>query len=176
VRWVGSFLLPASSPLPLSDGTLGGALIGVAPHLLLFPVVAALPAPSWARAAGWGWLVIDMTSDILAVNGVPPTIYLPLRYGGHVSAALWIAASSWSARGALRPVGLLTAIDLGANSFLAPFVSFVALLPSGVLLPAWLVLVGRRLDEGEAPTSQTASAGADSSKRTVTSDVGPHQP
>jgi hypothetical protein len=70
----------------------------------------------------------------------------------------------------------MTAVDLGAYSFLAPFVSFAQLLPSGVLLPAWVVLVGRRLDEREASTSQTASAGADSSERTVTPDVGPDEP
>jgi hypothetical protein len=106
VRWVGSFLLPANPPLALRDGTLGGALLGVAPHLLLFPIVAALAAPSWGRAAGWGWLVIDMTSAILALNGVPQAIYLPLRYGGHVSAALWIAAAHRRAQpGASRPAG-----------------------------------------------------------------------
>jgi hypothetical protein len=145
MRWFGSFLLGARSPIPIRDGTLGGAILGVAPHLLLFPIVAALPAPTWGRAAGWGWLAIDMTSDILALNGVPETVYLPLRYGGHVSAAVWIVSASWSAAGALRPVGLLAALDLGGYSFLAPFVSFVALLPAGVLLPVWFVLVGRCL-------------------------------
>jgi hypothetical protein len=147
VRWFGSFLVAGRSPIPIGDGSLAGALLGVAPHLLLFPVVAALPAPIWGRAAGWGWLVIDMTSDILALNGVPPTLFLPLRYGGHVSAAVWLTAASWPATGSLRPVGLLAALDLGGYSFLAPFVSFVALLPAGVLLPAWFVLVGRRLAE-----------------------------
>ena len=28
-------------------------LIAVAAHLLIFPVVAALKAPQWAKAAGW---------------------------------------------------------------------------------------------------------------------------
>jgi hypothetical protein len=37
-------------------------LLGVAPHLLLFPVVAALPAPRWAKAAGYGWLAIDIST------------------------------------------------------------------------------------------------------------------
>ncbi len=46
------------------------ALLGVAEHLLLFPVVAALPAPRWARAAGYGWLVIDMATEIMQLNGV----------------------------------------------------------------------------------------------------------
>src|SRR6266567_220686 len=48
-------------------------LLAVAPHLLLFPVVAALPAPRWAKAAGYGWLVIDISTDIMGLNGVPQT-------------------------------------------------------------------------------------------------------
>ena len=32
IRWFGSFLLAARSPIPIGDGTLGGA-----PHLLLCP-------------------------------------------------------------------------------------------------------------------------------------------
>jgi hypothetical protein len=85
------------------------ALLGVAEHLLLFPVVAALPAPRWARAAGYGWLVIDMATDIMQLNGSDKSIYLSLRYGGHISAALWIASASWQAKGAMRLVGWLFA-------------------------------------------------------------------
>jgi hypothetical protein len=62
------------------------AVLGIAPHLLLFPVAAALPAPSWGRAAGYGWLVIDMATDIMQLGGVDQTTYLGLRYGGHISA------------------------------------------------------------------------------------------
>jgi hypothetical protein len=107
------------------------ALLGVAPHLLLFPIVATLPAPRWARAAGYGWLVVDITTDIMALNGVPITIYLAMRYGGHVSAALWFASASWQAKGATHVVGLLLALDLGGYSFVAPFdpTHFVGLLP-----------------------------------------------
>src|SRR5437660_8314006 len=74
--------LPADSPIVAQ---LNGGLLPVAAHLLLFPVVAALPAPPWARAAGYGWLVIDIATDIMALNGVASTIYLPMKYGGHVS-------------------------------------------------------------------------------------------
>jgi len=127
------------------------ALLGVAEHLLLFPVIAALPAPRWAKPAGYGWLVIDMATEIMQLNGVAKLIYLSLRYGGHISAAIWIASASWQARGALRIVGWLTALDLFIYSFVAfiPF-SFVVLLPSLILLPAWFALVGRLLArEGE---------------------------
>jgi hypothetical protein len=146
IRFV--FFIPALAKLPIApqDGTLPGAILAIAEHMVLFPVVAALPAPQWAKAAGYGWLVTDMSTDIMALNGVPNTIFLSLRYGGHISAALWMISASWFARGATRIVGWLTALDLGSYSFLAAYgVNFVALIPSGILLPLWCAMVGRHL-------------------------------
>jgi hypothetical protein len=56
---------PGSSPA-LSELN---AVLGMAPHLLLFPVVAALPAPRWAKAAGYGWLVIDVMAYLSGAAG-----------------------------------------------------------------------------------------------------------
>jgi len=144
--------LPSFYVLPQSSGSLIvrelSALLGIAPHLLLFVVIAALPAPVWAKSAGYGWLVIDMATDIMALNGVADTTFLPMHYGGHIAAALWIVTASWEAKGATRVVGLLLALDLGTYSFIAPVVSFVALLPSIVLLPAWFILVARHIGHG----------------------------
>ena len=123
---------------------LNAGLLPIAAHLLLFPLVAALPAPQWAKAAGYGWLVIDMASDIMALNSVPNTTYLPMRYGGHVAAALWIATASWQASGAMRIVGLLLAFNLGGYS-LIPHASYLLLIPTGFLLPIWFALAGRHL-------------------------------
>ena len=134
--------LPANSVI-LAE--LNGGLLPTAAHLILFPIVAALPAPFWAKAAGFGWLVIDITTDIMALNGIADTIYLPMRYGGHVSAALWIATASWQATGATRIVGLLLAFDLGIYSFI-PNGPTVILFPSGILLPVWFWLVARLLN------------------------------
>lgn len=116
-------------------------MLAIAPHILLYPVVASLPAPSWARAAGYGWLVIDISQDIMALHGVPASIYLPLRYGGHVAAALWMATSSSRANASTKVVGLLLALDLGGFSFVRGG-SFLLLSPSYILLPLWFVLVG----------------------------------
>ena len=152
--------LPSFYFLPQSGGSLVArelsALLGIAPHLLIFAVIAALPAPVWAKSAGYGWLAIDMTTDIMALNGVADATFLPMRYGGHIAAALWIATASWQARGATRGVGLLLALDLGAYSFIAPFVSFVALLPSIVLLPAWFILVARSIGRGAEDREEAA--------------------
>jgi hypothetical protein len=126
------------------------ALLAVAEHLLVFPVVAALPAPRWAKAAGYGWLVIDMATDIMQLNGTPRTTYLAMRYGGHIAAALWIASASWQVQGVMRAIGVLVALDLALYSFIAflPF-TFVILIPSLVLLPLWFCLAGRLLGRGE---------------------------
>lgn len=127
------------------------ALLAVAEHLLVFPVIDALPAPRWARYAGYGWLVIDIATDIMQLNGTPAMTYLPMRYGGHVSAALWIASSALQTRGAMRVSGLLLAFDLALYSFIAFIpLTFIALLPSLVLLPLWFVLIGRLLSRSHA--------------------------
>lgn len=128
------------------DGTISGALLGNAEHLVLFPVVAALPAPNWARGAGYGWLVVDMATDILALQGVPAAIFLPLRYGGHISSALWVGVASWQAKRAIAVIGLLYALDLLLYSY-TPHGTFFILLPSALLLPLWLILVGRYLSK-----------------------------
>lgn len=137
------------------------AIIGVAEHLLVFPVVAALRAPNWARHAGYGWLVIDMATDIMQLNGVATPVYLGLRYGGHISAALWVASASWQEKGVLRPVGLFVALDLALYSFIAPLFpfSFVVLIPSLALLPLWFVLAGRRIAHGTGDAPRFAGGG-----------------
>lgn len=137
------------------------ALLAVAEHLLVFPVVAALPAPRWAKAAGYGWLVIDMATDIMQLNGTPKTTYLAMRYGGHISAALWITSASWQVKGAMRVIGVLVALDLTIYSFIAflPF-TFVILIPSLVLLPLWLWLAGRLIARGEEHLLRQAEVGS----------------
>ncbi len=142
------------------------ALLGVTEHLLLFPVVAALPAPRWARSAGYGWLVIDMATDIMQLNSVTRLTYLTLRYGGHIAAALWIASASWETRGAMRIVGLLVALDLVLYSFIAYIpLTFIVLLPSLILLPLWFVFVGRLLAH---PIIQQQEQALDGEKQTAT--------
>ena len=123
------------------------AVLAIAQHLVVFPVVARLPAPGWTQLAGYAWLVIDMLTDLLQLGGAPKSLYLVIRLIINLAAALWIATSSWQAKGKLRGIGVFVAIDFGAYSLLAGFFpwAFVIVLPSLVLLPAWFFLVGRRL-------------------------------
>jgi hypothetical protein len=161
-----SFFVPDIRDATAANSPLLGelnALLGIAPHLLLFAVVAALPAPEWARAAGYGWLVVDIATDIMDLNGVPYSIYITLKYGGHISAALWIAVVSWRTSGAMRIVGLLLALDLFSFSFIASFTQFLPLLPALVLLPLWFALGGRLLGqvaEYPPPTLDSRATGS----------------
>ena len=128
------------------------ALLAIAQHLVVFPVVAAMPAPRWARAAGFLWLVVDMGTDLLQLGGAPKSLYLVLRLGINLVAALWIASASVRARGGVRTIGVFVAIDFACYSFVALLspLAFVVTLPSLVLLPVWFVLVGHLLGHASA--------------------------
>jgi len=123
------------------------AVLAVAQHLVVFPVVAALPAPRWARAAAYTWLVIDMGTDLAQLAGASKSVYLVIRLAVNVLAALWFAAASWRARGAARGIGIFVALDTAAYSGVGLFFAwaFVVTLPSLILLPVWFALMGRRL-------------------------------
>ena len=138
-------VVPAAGPHPPLALLLALNLTAVAFHLALFPVIARLPAPDWGKAAGYGYLVIDIASSIMSVNGVLSTTAMPLRLGGHIAAATWVAAAAWQARGLTRVVGLGLAVALAAYSFAAPWVSFAAFMPAVLLMIAWLFLTVRRL-------------------------------
>lgn len=163
IRFIFFFLpylhfVPASIANLLQDGTVTGALFANAEHLVLFPIVAALPAPKWARSAGYGWLVLDMATDIMALQGVSPAIFLALRYGGHISSALWVAAASWQSKGAIRVVGILYALNLALFSYI-PHGSFFILIPTAFLFPLWLVLVARFLKRATTQTLASMESG-----------------
>ncbi len=141
-----TYFIPSIRDVTTSSSVIGAealALLAVAEHLILFPVVAALPTPPWARAIGYGWLVLDIATDIMQLNGAVKLTYLSLRYGANIAAALWIVSASWQGKGAMRVIGIIVALDLVLYSFIAfiPF-TFLVLVPSLVLLPLWFWLVG----------------------------------
>jgi hypothetical protein len=131
---------------------IGLAVLAVAQHLVVFPVVAALGAPVWAKIAAYTWLIIDTATDLMQLLDTPKSLYLPIRLAVNVLAALWIAAASWRMKGARRIIGLFVAVDTALYSALAPFspVAFVVTLPSLMLLPVWFWLVGRLLASEQA--------------------------
>lgn len=130
----------------LADGTPLGALLAAIPHVLLLCwVLPAWPATILARLGGLWWLVLDLCSSLLAGSGAQPTMFLGVRFIGHLGAAAWLIGGSWPRGGALRWVGLVTGLWLAAYTVVSPWVPPVALAPTAPLLIAWCVLVGRDL-------------------------------
>ena len=149
---VGILTAIGTQPVAGSAAFYFSAVALIAFHLALFPVVGALAAPAWAKAAAYGWLVVDNALSTAALNpdvaNAPATMALVsgIRYGIHISAALWIASAARAAPGPrLRWVGFATAAALGGYSFVYPWAPMAAFLPALVLLPTWLVLMGLSL-------------------------------
>ena len=117
-------------------------IVAVAFHVVLFPVVSILPSTDWARAAGYGWLTLDIAANIMQLNGVDEHITSALRYGAHIPAIIWIITSSLKCNRPIQIVGLLQALVMGSYSFLAPWVPMWYLYPAMILLIIWLILLG----------------------------------
>lgn len=120
-------------------------VIGAAAHLVLLPVVAAMPAPEWARAAGYGWLVIDTMITIASINGLDPNLAGALRLGGHASSALWMARAAHNSKGAVRAIGWPLAAALMIHAVGAQWLPAWVSLPPFVTIPIWLTCIGRSL-------------------------------
>ncbi len=145
-----TYFVPTIRDVTMTSSLVGAvmlAVLAVTQHLVVFPVVGALPAPRWARLAGYTWLVVDMGTDLLQLGGAPKSLYLMLRLGINLVAALWIASASLRAHGVMRSLGVFVAVDFACYSFVALLspLAFVVALPSLILLPLWFVLAGRRL-------------------------------
>jgi hypothetical protein len=134
--------LATAAPIAVALGVLA-----IAQHLVVFPVVAVLPAPRWARVAAYVWLIFDLGSDLLQLGGMSKSVYLVIRLAVNVLVALWIASASLRASGATQGIGLFVALDTVAYACVGLFVSwgFVVTLPTLILLPVWFALVGRSL-------------------------------
>ena len=132
---------------------------GVFFHLAMLLVIARLAAPEWARAAGYGWITLDVLTGILAINGLPYDLTWQVRMGGHVLAGVWLVVSSARApRRSIRVVGVLTGIDLAGYSLVGDVLPLPFIYPSSLLLVAWLVLlaVHARALAVPPPTGQPA--------------------
>jgi hypothetical protein len=160
-----TYFVPSVRDATLSTAAgiaVGLAVLAVAQHLVVFPVVTALPAPQWAHVAGYTWLIVDMGTDLLQLGGASKSVYLVLRLAINLVAALWIATASWQSRGAMRWIGVFVAFDFACYSLVALLspLAFLVTLPSLVLLPVWFVLVGRLLARTPASGGTRRAEGA----------------
>lgn len=114
-------------------------------RLLLIPAVFFLPSPSWAKMAGWLWILFDSALNIGVINGMDAALALQLRLGIHLAFGVWATAAAWVATGGLRWWGLATGIITAGYSFVAPWVSEIILISTLFLLIVFIILIGRYL-------------------------------
>ena len=63
-----------------------GEYLGVFFHLSILFLVSRLEAAPWAKAAGYGWVALDVLAGILMINEVAYDTAWAVRLGGHVLA------------------------------------------------------------------------------------------
>lgn len=114
---------------------------GILFHLAIFLLVPRLEAPEWAKAAGYGWLVLDVMTGVLTLNGVPHEIYDFVRLGGHIFGGTWIAVASLSGSRAVQVVGVFTGLYLAGFTFVSPFFPLTALSATAPLTLVWLAII-----------------------------------
>ena len=111
---------------------------GILFHLALFLLVPKLDAPEWARAAGYGWLLLDVTSGVMTMGNVAHDVAYFERYGGHIFAGIWIVTVSLPGTAPVKITGVLAGALLFLYSFVARFVPPVALSATSPLILIWL--------------------------------------
>ena len=114
---------------------------GIAFHLAMFMLVAKLDAPDWAKAAGYGWLFLDVTTGIMTLNHVPYSTAIYVRLGGHIFSGIWLIVASLSGSRALQIVGVISGVWLMGYSFVSPFYPMKVLGPQSMLVLVWLAIV-----------------------------------
>ncbi len=159
------FYAPVLIASVLREATWGRNYPGILFHLALFLMVSRLAAPDWARAAGYGWLVLDVMAGVLTLDGLPYAIYEHIRLGGHVFGGIWIATASLSGSRAVRIVGVVTGLYLSGFSFLSPFLSPRALGPAGFLLLIWLAIIAWQNGSARTATASNGLTGSSARRR-----------
>jgi hypothetical protein len=110
---------PVVASFRLAPDSRWAEYLGIFFHLAIFFLVTKLPTPEWARTAGYGWLLLDVTAGALIINHVPRAVADYVRLGGHIFAGIWIAMASLQG----SPAAMLTGLPAGAFLFGYTFVS-----------------------------------------------------
>lgn len=128
---------------------LAGEYAGTAFHLLLLPIIGALPTAPVGQAVGVAWVACDVVAGIGLIwtaaqhPDVGTAIFTAVRMAGHLFAAIWIALASV----ALGPLGLIVGIALAfgfaAYTLAAGRLPEKVLAVPGVLMIVWLLLIAR---------------------------------
>ncbi|MEV4805319.1 hypothetical protein AB0K18_35430 [Nonomuraea sp. NPDC049421] len=138
-----------------------GEYLGVFFHLSILFLVSRLEAAAWAKAAGYGWVVLDVLTGILMINGVDHDTAWAVRLGGHVLAGVWIVASSLVSHSwPVRVVGVVTGVWLAGYSFVGTQLAEEYLRPAGIMILVWFALLAifHRDSPGRPAASAVAAA------------------
>ncbi|MGX6607929.1 hypothetical protein ACWKSP_38260 [Micromonosporaceae bacterium Da 78-11] len=120
----------------ISDAT------GILFHLAVLFLVSRLPGPVWAKAAGFGWLTLDVASGAMSLNDVPHDIAFPVRLGGHILAGVWVITVALLASSpSVRIVGVIVGLWLALYTFVGSVLPEILLAPAGILTLVWFGLV-----------------------------------
>lgn len=129
--------------LPSAHGK-AARVVGIGYHVALLPAIAALPAPAWVRATGYGWMLIDTVLNGAVMTGLDDDIAGSLRQGVHILAAIWVAGAGWTGGIGLTIIGSL----LAAAFLVRTWLSGTAAEPgnwlrytNAILNVAWMVAV-----------------------------------
>jgi hypothetical protein len=138
-----------------------GEYLGVFFHVSILFLVSRLEAAPWAKAAGYGWVTLDVLTGILMINDVEYDTAWAVRLGGHVLAGIWIVSSSLVSKvWPVGVVGVITGLWLASYSFVGDALPESFLRPAGILILVWFALlaifhrsVEERLEESASPAS-----------------------
>ena len=139
-----------------------GEYLGVFFHLSILFLVSRLEAAPWAKAAGYGWVTLDVLAGILMINEIAYDTAWAVRLGGHVLAGVWIVSSSLVSRAwPVTAIGVITGLWLGAYSFVGNVLPEEFLRPAGILILVWFALLAvfhRPVEERSATPAIPAPA------------------
>ena len=156
--------MPALVSFAVAPGIVAIEYTGILFHLAILFLISRMDAPGWGKAAGYGWIVLDVLSGVLTINGVPMDIAWPVRLAGHILAGTWIVTTSVLSRSrSVAALGIVTGLWLGLYTFVATVLPTAFLYPSGLLLIGWLALLAVKYEpseEHEVPTSNLTTADA----------------
>ncbi|MFY1650979.1 hypothetical protein ACN27J_08785 [Solwaraspora sp. WMMB762] len=134
--------LPAVIAFFVDPDVTWGEYLGVFFHLSILFLVSRLPAVPWAKAAGYGWVALDVLAGIMMINGIEYETAWAVRLGGHVLAGVWIVTSSLASHfWPVRVVGVLTGVWLAGYSFVGTHLAEEFLRPAGIMILVWFALL-----------------------------------
>ena len=136
--------VPVVASFRLAPGSRWASYLGILFHLAMFLLVFKLTAPEWAKASGYGWLLLDVVAGVLIINQVSRPIAGNVRLGGHIFAGIWFVMASLQGSPAAMLAGLPAGLILFAYTFASPFLPSAWLSPASILVLVWLGIIARQ--------------------------------